>query len=253
MRIVIIGSGNVATVLGRKLLDAGHSVLQVLGRNNAHAAALAAELKAVPVSDPQDISGDADLYLVAISDSELPSLSSWLRVADKLVVHTAGSMPMNILDKVSARHGVLYPLQTLRREAEPGTIPLLIDASEPASLDTIRQLALSISPQVQQANDEYRSRLHVAAVVVNNFTNHLYALAEEFCRAEGLDFSLLYPLISESAGRLRQHSPSAIRTGPAARNDRETIGRHLSLLARHPELSRFYQFFTENILQRLHQ
>jgi hypothetical protein len=94
-----------------------------------------------------------------------------------------------------------------------------------------------------------RVKLHLAAVMVNNFTNHLYALMETYCREEGLDFHLLLPLIKETASRLDDVSPSKTQTGPAVRNDTTTIEKHLDLLQKYPQLKRMYELFTESIIQ----
>ena len=112
-------------------------------------------------------------------------------------------------------------------------------------------MANSISPQhVIQAGDDTRLKLHVAAVFVNNFTNHLYALAEDYCKKEGIDFKELFPLIEETASRLKTISPSKLQTGPAIRNDEETIQKHLVLLASHPQMKKVYEFLTASIRNR---
>jgi predicted short-subunit dehydrogenase-like oxidoreductase (DUF2520 family) len=115
-------------------------------------------------------------------------------------------------------------------------------------LKKLESLAASISPQhVKQAGDESRMKLHLVAVIVSNFTNHLYALAEEYCKKEGIDFKELYPLIEETATRLKTLSSINTQTGPAVRNDEETINKHLEMLQSHPRLKKVYQFLTENI------
>ena len=87
------------------------------------------------------------------------------------------------------------------------------------------------------------------AVMVNNFTNHLYALIEKYCKDEGLDFYLLLPLIQETAARLEDASPSKTQTGPAIRGDDATIEKHLDLLNKYPQLKKIYELFTESISQ----
>src|SRR5690606_7189543 len=108
----------------------------------------------------------------------------------------------------------------------------------------LRDFAGTLSASTGEANDEKRMKLHVAAVVSSNFVNHLYALAEDYCRKEELDFPLLYPLIRETAVRLRSFSPAALQTGPAVRGDAPTITRHLALLNTHPELQELYRLLT---------
>lgn len=248
MRIILIGSGNVATVLGRKLLVAGHSIAQVYSRESIHAGRLAEELGAAAVSNPAQIISDGDIYILAIADDELYKAKGWMEPSDNLVVHTAGSVSMEILKDISDNYGVLYPLQSLRKEDVVNEIPFLIDGSTGYNKEIIVELAQSISENVRFADDDARFKWHLAAVIANNFSNHLYALTEQYCQKEGVDFSVLYPLIREGALRLERHSPFQIQTGPAIRGDDRTIQKHLDLLKRHPELFKMYELFTHSII-----
>lgn len=248
MRVVLIGTGNVATILGRKISGAGHEIAQIYGRVPARARALATELSTAYTSDIGQLHRQADLYIVAVTDTAIPAVAASLQVKDKLVVHTAGSVTKEVLRGCSTRYGIVYPLQSLRKESQhlPG-IPLLIDAGQADDLAVLQTFAESIATQVQAAGDEERLKLHVAAVIVSNFTNHLYALAEQYCKQEQADFSLLHPLISEVAGRLRYMTPQEAQTGPAIRKDTSTIQKHLELLEGHGSVKDLYAWFTKNI------
>jgi predicted short-subunit dehydrogenase-like oxidoreductase (DUF2520 family) len=248
MQIVIIGSGNVATVLGGKLREAGHRIVQVFSRRPEHAMRLAKELECGHVSRWEDIYREADLYIAALSDDALRTLDAEISLPNRLIVHTGGAVPKEVLLKVSANSGVLYPLQSLRSELRPySEIPLLVDANLPADLDRILDVARSISGQVQAADNDTRLKLHVAAVLVNNFTNHLYVLAEEYCRREGADFNMLLPLIRETALRLSKIPPGDAQTGPAIRGDEATIRRHLELIGNYKDIKEVYTLITRQI------
>ena len=164
-----------------------------------------------------------------------------------------GQIQTNVLKDCSISHGVLYPVQTLRREMlyEPPT-PMLIDGSNEQTIGTLQQFANTLSNDVKIAGDNERLKLHVAAVVVSNFTNHLLALAKDFCDHEKLDFSLLLPMIEETTRRLHDNEPSAMQTGPAVRNDFVTIEKHLGLLESYPQLLELYRLFTESIARYHH-
>jgi predicted short-subunit dehydrogenase-like oxidoreductase (DUF2520 family) len=248
MKVVIIGSGNVATVLGRRILHAEHEIIEVISRNENHAKILADELRCDYSNNFVNISDHADIYIVAVSDDALADLSTQLQFQNKIVVHTAGSVSKNILQDVSKNFGVLYPLQTLKKEIKTDyEIPMLIDANTEDTLAVVEDFAKTISDNVQFADDDTRMQLHVAATIVNNFSNHLFALTENFCDQQKIDFKLLVPLIEETAKRTEQFSPSQMQTGPAIRNDIQTIQTHLQLLENFPELKRFYELFTESI------
>ena len=249
MDIVIIGSGNAAAVLGRKFKAAGHNILQVVSRNASAASELAYEWNTISTNYQSPISKQADVYLIAISDGAIDEVVEDLRLPGKVVAHTAASVSMEALKKVSNHYGVFYPLQSLRKDMKTlPDVPIFFDGSDTIAKKALEKLAHSISKeQVTEAGDEARLKLHVAAVLVSNFTNHLYALAEEYCHKEGIDFKQLLPLINETAERIKDVSPKLAQTGPAYRHDGETIQKHLALLEKYPKLKNIYQLLTESL------
>lgn len=248
MKVVIIGSGNVATVMGRLIQSAGHSVIEVISRNIHHASVLANELDAKANDDINAITQEADIYIMAVSDSAIEKIAGELLVENKMIVHTSGSVSKDILKNSSSNYGVLYPLQSLRSESvHIPVIPLLIDGNTDAATKSIVAFAESISEKVSVADDAQRLKLHVAAVVVSNFTNYLYTLTADFCKKEQVDFSVLFPLIAEVALRLNEYEPKKMQTGPAVRRDSATIEKHNKLLATYPELQKIYGEMTVSI------
>ncbi|HYM93753.1 MAG TPA: Rossmann-like and DUF2520 domain-containing protein [Chitinophagaceae bacterium] len=249
MNIVIIGTGNAATILSRKLKKAGHKIIQVFGRDAPAASKLAYELGTESTNYWSVVRKDADFYLIAVADDAIPDVARHLSLPGKVVAHTAGSVKKDLLQKMTKHYGVFYPLQTLRKNMdELPDIPVFIDASDETARKILESLAHSIAGEkVGSASDDERLKLHIAAVIVGNFTNYLYALAEEYCRKEGIDFKQLLPLIEETAVRVKTISPKQAQTGPAFRHDTETIKKHLDLLQSHPQLKKLYEFMTENI------
>ena len=248
MNIVIIGTGNVATVFGRIFKKAGFQVIQVFGRNTQITQALADELGAKPCIAWDLIDRNADMYLVAISDNALFELDQHLRLSDQLVVHTAGSVSKNILQNITTNYGVLYPLQSIRKEIQMSSeIPVLVDSNNEENIQKVFQIAKHVSPIVSVASDETRKKFHIAGIFMNNFVNHLYAMAEDFCKKENLEFNLLLPLVLETAKRIEFISPKEILTGPAIRNDETTINNHVEYLKAYPSLQILYQQLTESI------
>ena len=249
MKIVIIGTGNTATILGRKLKKAGHRIIQVFGRDASAASKLAYELDTDSTNYWSVIRKDGDIYLIAVTDDAIIDVAKHLSVPGKVVAHTAGSVKQDVLKKTSHHYGVFYPLQSLRKDMTTiPDIPVFVDASDEVAKKTLESLAHSIAgDKVAIAGDDARLKLHVAAVIVSNFTNHLYALAEEYCKKEGLDFKQLIPLIEETAARIETLSPKNVQTGPALRHDEETIKKHLELLKDHPQLKKIYELLTTSI------
>lgn len=252
MQVTIIGSGNVATVLGRRLIQSGHAVRQVYSRNGEHARQLGDELSANGVSDLLEVDRGADMYIVALSDKALEEVASIWKMKDKLVVHTAGSVSIEVLNNVSNDYGVLYPLQTIRKELKHSpALPMLVDGNNALNKTKIFDFAQSFANRVEYADDDQRSKLHLAAVVSNNFSNYLFALAEDYCKGENVEFSLILPLLEESVKRLYDHSPAAVQTGPAIRRDEKIIQKHLQMLEGYGELKDLYKLMSEKIVESL--
>jgi predicted short-subunit dehydrogenase-like oxidoreductase (DUF2520 family) len=248
MNVVLIGAGNAATVLGRLTKSSGHTIFEVVSRNETHAQILATKLDAKAQIDISAVTKNADIYIISVSDNSIETLADQLQLKNKIVVHTSGSVSKKVLQNVSELYGVLYPLQSLRKESEHiPEIPLLIDGNTQETIRIIQTFAETISEKVFYANDEERSKLHVAAVFVSNFTNHLYTLAADYCKKEGADFLVLVPLIKEVAERTGMYDAREMQTGPAIRNDATTIQKHLQLLSSNPQMKKIYEVMTESI------
>ncbi|HTS44402.1 MAG TPA: Rossmann-like and DUF2520 domain-containing protein [Puia sp.] len=248
MKIILIGSGNVATVLGRKIKTADHQIVQVFSPHGENASALAGILNCGYASSWEGIDRMADLYIAAISDEALLQIEKYISLGHQLIVHTAGSVSKEVLWGVSRNYGVLYPLQSLRKDnPESPRLTLLVDGNTGDNITLINDFASSFADRVEITNDEDRMKLHLAAVIVNNFSNHLYSLAEKYCIEEKLDFQLLLPLIEETANRLRYASPAQMQTGPAIRDDIDTIRRHEELLSNQPALQLLFKELTRSI------
>jgi len=248
MEVVIIGTGNAASVFARLIRKKGHTISQVYGRNLVKAEALAEQVHSTAVADLTALTRNADIYLIAVADKAVNKVVEQLIVNDHLVLHTTASLSKDVLKELSHRYGVLYPLQSLRKEMDLNTpVPLLVDGNTPEVLLEIEAFARELSATVVRADDETRVKLHVAAVFACNFTNYMYLKSAEYCEAEGLRFSLLQPLIEETATRLRGFHPSEVFTGPAVRGDMATVNKHLSLLEAYPHLHAIYKEISEKI------
>lgn len=250
MNIVLIGSGNVATQLGRAFKLAGQDISQVWSRNIDHALELADNLAATAISDFDNLDRTADLYIISVKDEAINTLSRELKLSDKLIVHTSGSTDINVLDGSSSKFGVLYPLQTFSKtkSVEFRQIPFAIEGNTPEVTATIHAIADRLSERVMELSSEQRKSLHIAAVFACNFSNHLYVLAQELLKNQNLDFDLLRPLISETAGKVQLNDPMIMQTGPASRDDQETMNAHLELLKNNPEIQDIYKKLSQSIV-----
>jgi len=189
----------------------------------------------------------ADIYIIAVPDDAINSFSKILKI-NGLVAHTSGSVDINALTG-SSKKGVFYPLQSFSRDKSVNfkKVPIAIEAQHKSDLNLLNKLAYCLSPLVYKIDSKQRQHLHVAAVFVNNFTNFMYRIGESICLENNIDFNILKPLILETAKKIETLSPTDAQTGPAKRNDRQTIINHLKLLP--PKLEEIYTLLTKYIQQ----
>ena len=247
MRVVIVGAGNLATNLAVALQKAGHVLIQVFSRTAQSAELLAKRVGVPAVTDLHQLAQDADLYIVSISDSALPTLDYSAFPSQALVVHTAGSIPMDVIPLT--RRGVFYPMQTFSRQriVDFREIPIFIEASSEEDTSLLTDFASSINNKVYRLSSTDRRYLHLAAVFCSNFVNHCYAMSEDILRQHGIPFSVMLPLVDEVAAKVHQVSPHDAQTGPAIRHDENVIRHHLSLLNDQPRLQQIYFLMSESI------
>lgn len=253
MRIALIGAGRVASCVGPRLKEAGHTVVCVYSRTIGHARELAGVLD-VPAFDKLVALPDADIYLTMLSDDALIQLApAIVKGREKaLFLHTAGSVPMDIWKDAGATHyGVIYAMQTFTKgvQVDWTQVPVFIESD--SDLDAVKELALSLSADVSVLSSKGRKKLHVAAVFACNFTNHMYAVSEQLLKEEGVPFSVMLPLVRETARKMETMSPQEAQTGPAIRGDRKVINEHLELLKDYPQYAELYRLISTDINNKI--
>lgn len=224
---VLIGNGNVASHLGLALEQTGHRVVRVGGRN-----------RTVPIPL------DADLYVIAVTDSAIASVAAEIGDVPGLVVHTAGSVPMSVLPQ--HRKGVLYPLQTFTkgRSVDMRSVPLFVESEGGEEL--LLHVASQLSDTVIPMDSERRRYLHLAAVFCNNFTNHMYRITEELLSQHDIPFEVMLPIIDETARKVHSLTPAQAQTGPAVRWNQGVMEAQQNLLER-DDLRQLYQIISKSI------
>ena len=245
IKVAIIGSGNVAQHLIQAFAKSKKAdVIQVFSRQKE---------AAIPLLDSNKITNDfntleeADLYIIAVSDDAISKVSSQLPFKNRLVVHTSGTVSLDALDKKN-RKGSFYPLQTFSKKAEVdfSQIPIFLESENETDFELLQQVAQIISHKVYKINSEQRKALHISAVFVNNFVNHLYQIGNEICIENKVPFDVLKPLIQETANKVMTLSPKEAQTGPAIRNDKQTIASHLDFLLDENQKN-IYKILTQSI------
>lgn len=246
---VIIGAGNVAWHLGRALKKVNIDIRQIAGKREEPAARLAEELETDYIPDIKKITDTADLYILAVSDDAIKSVINILTPTEQLFVHTAGSIPLSVFENRFKNYGVFYPLQTFSRDRKVsfGDIPVCIEASSEINSDRLMQLAGLLSRKKLLINSQERATLHLAAVFASNFTNHMYAVAYKILKEQNLDFTLLQPLIKETASKILEMEPRIAQTGPAVRNNTSLMEFHMRMLQNDKLLQDLYKTISNNI------
>lgn len=248
MKISLIGAGNLATQLGCALKEAGHTIIQVYSRTEEAAATLATLLKAEQITSTELVNPEIDLLLFAVKDDALPLLLTQIKPNNAVWAHTAGSVPLTVFDNLDGNYGVFYPLQTFskNRKVKFEEIPIYLEGNSEKAIRILTDVAQSISQKVIEADSEQRKQLHIAAVFACNFTNRMYAIADDLLKKKGLSFENILPLIDETARKVHELSPKDAQTGPAIRFDEKIIGSHIDLLEE-GELKHIYYVLSENI------
>jgi predicted short-subunit dehydrogenase-like oxidoreductase (DUF2520 family) len=243
--VTIIGSGNVAQHLISALAkNKGIVIAQVFSRQKT-ISILSIESNKI-VSEYFDLK-PVDLFIIAVSDDAIAEVSSQIPFTNALVAHTSGGVAMDILDSKN-RKAVFYPLQTFTKNQhiDFSNIPICLEAQSKTDLNILETVAQSISNNIYSIQSEQRKALHIAAVFVNNFVNHLYQIGKAICSENQIDFEILKPLILETAQKVQTISPTLAQTGPAKRHDRKTLSSHLQFLT-NPNHNEIYKILTQSI------
>jgi len=252
MKVVIIGSGNVATHLALTLQAQGITICQVYSRTTSNAEILAKKLDTPFTNEVSEIYRNADVYLYALNDSSFLKLIKKFKLPNALHIHTSGSIPMGDFFGYADRYGVLYPLQTFSKmkELDFSQVPVCIEGITSEVEEEIEKIAKLLTSKIYLMNSEKRRKLHLAAVFACNFSNYMYDIAFDIVMSAGIEFEILQPLIAETAKKITTMTPKEAQTGPAVRFDEKIINKHLSLLNRKKDVREIYRILSKSIFKK---
>lgn len=246
--VSIIGAGNVAFHLTRAFIENTIQVKQIYNRTLSKAQKIG-ESNNIKFTNKISELEKADLYIIAASDKAIEELSLHIPYEDVMVVHTSGSIPIDVL-KGNYRKGVLYPLQTfsVERVLQYENIPFFIETEKQEDQESLLKFAKRISNKVSIISSEQRAKVHLSAVWACNFTNHMYYMAQKITEQANIPFEDLLPLIEETASKVQDLSPKKAQTGPAKRNDNIVIDKHLELMQER-DMKSIYKEITNSIIK----
>lgn len=251
-KVTIVGAGNVGHNFGLAFRQAGYQIHEIYSRTKQSAMLLSQALNCSYTTSISELSDKTDLLILAINDDALPSIIKEIPHTNIPIVHTSGSTPITVFENNNfSDYGIFYPVQSFsKNETESlSPIPICVEASNPNTENLLLSLASSVSTKVFAMDSEKRKALHVAAVFANNFTNHLFHIADELLKANKISFEVIRPLLEKTAGKIKTESPLNAQTGPAVRNDRKVIDNHLAYLENNKEYREIYQLMTDSIYE----
>lgn len=231
-RFSIIGSGNVATWIARRISSSGAKIDDVYGRSMEKAVALARQINARPIDDLRLLNPESDLYVFAVADDAYESLLETIPFLLPCAIHTAGSVSISIFKQKAIRYGTIYPYQTISKGMDLDTVnvPLCVEGDSLETGAMLQNVAMQWSDLVYQIREEQRKWLHLAAVFSSNFANLLYDIGYEILENNGIDPKIVFPLWENTLTKAQLLTPRKSQTGPAIRNDKQTIDRHLAMI-----------------------
>jgi len=248
-KIALAGSGNIAWHLANGFKLQGYEITGIWSRTKSNALELAENCGALVYEEISDLRKNADMIILAVADNAIEEVASHIRKFDGILVHTAGSVPMDVLKDSFINYGVFYPLQTFSKgtPVDLSEVPFFLESSSNEVFQAIKQAALSLSAKVYEADSHQRMLLHVAAVFAGNYSNLMYTISNELIKSSGLPKEILHPLILETARKAASGDPLKMQTGPARRNDTSTIEKHIETLASLPEYAELYRLLANLI------
>jgi predicted short-subunit dehydrogenase-like oxidoreductase (DUF2520 family) len=246
--IILVGSGNVATHLGIALQDCNYKIVQVYSKSIKNAKKLAQKLDTKFTNDLTQLI-TADLIIVSVNDDIISTVLSKIR--NTPIVHTSGSIGIDIFEPNFSDFGVFYPLQTFNKDIDLiiSEVPFCIEGSSKTFEKKLIEIARKLSNNVITMNSIQRKQLHITAIFACNFSNHMYSIADDLLTEKDIDFRILLPLIKQTIAKLNTNKPKAVQTGPAKRKDMKVIQEHINFIQQE-DIKELYQKISTNIIKK---
>ncbi|MDI9320662.1 MAG: DUF2520 domain-containing protein [Phycisphaerales bacterium] len=250
MNFSIIGTGNMAWFLTEQLSKAGLHCSGIWGRDASAANQLAKEFACTAYNSVQEIEDQEQHFcFLAIKDTAIPTLAKELQFEKTILIHTAGASSIHLLDAAAKHRGVFWSIYSIVKNVTLAStkLPIAIEGSSKETEALILQVAQKISTKAFAAQEYQRMNLHLGAVFANNFSNHLMAVAAEICAQADVSFEYLKPIVAQTFERLQTESAKQLQTGPAIRDDKMTMQKHLDLLKSNPDWALLYEYLSASI------
>lgn len=254
MRISIIGNGNLAQSIAQIFFKTSQELVEMYAPNFSALSVFCKTVNAQPLKELSKLNTNIDILIIAITDSAIRQVVTEIPKGNFVLAHTSGSIAMDVFEEANVKnYGVFYPLYSfLKAQAEDfSEIPIMLESVNETSNKWLHRLANKLSNNISVVNSQDRKKYHMAGILVNNFTNHLWAICQEMLDNSGLAFENLKPILKETANNaMKSEQLYDLQTGPAKRNNQKIINSHIELLEDNKDLQELYQCMTRLITKK---
>jgi predicted short-subunit dehydrogenase-like oxidoreductase (DUF2520 family) len=252
INVTVIGCGNVGTHFCKSFLQERVKIVQVINRTEFWAKKIAQEVKADFSIEYNSIPENTDYIVICVKDKEIENVIDNIPIGNYTVIHTSGTVSLEVFKNKFKKFGVVYPLQTFTKEKslKLKTVPFFIESNSKENLQNLKKFALAYSANIWEADSAKRKKIHLAAVFSCNFVNHLLVLSKEILKTEEIPLEILHPLIKETIEKALLFGPEKVQTGPAVRGDDQTMKLHLELLADKKDIQTLYKLISQSIIEK---
>ncbi len=251
--IVILGTGNLATNLIYAMISNKFDIVQIYNRSIDKAKKILDENKiSCDITDNiNEIKKDADIYFFTSSDNSISDIAEKLGKINGIAVHCSGTVPISVFQNISKNFAAFYPLQTFSSisnyKIDFSEIPIFIESNNKETEQKLIEISKRLGAKYYLVDEKLRQKIHLSGVFAANFANHCIAIAQDIIAENNLPTEILNPIIEQSYKKLSLISATEAQTGPARRNDSETIKKHLSLLESEEIRKEIYELLTKSI------
>ncbi len=248
MSVTIIGAGNLGSNLAKAFYNKNEKIVQIISKSITSAKETAQIVKADFATNLDELK-PADFYILCVPDDKIEQVASHKNLKDKTILHTSGAVDIAILSKNTSNYGAYYPLQTFKKGIFPNfaEIPICIEGSNYELRKKLELLAMKICDNIYIMDSKNRLYTHLAAVMSNNFINHLMYLTSNLLEEKKIPKEILFTILKTTFENFDNEDLHAIQTGPARRNDTKTIEKHLELLNNHDNIKTLYKAISSSI------
>ena len=182
--------------------------------------------------------------ILAVTDDSIQEVSGLFNNFKGLCVHLSGSKSIDLIKQKNK--AVMWPIVSMTgQKLSFRDVPFCVETQKENEHMLLGLIGI-LQGQPVICDYQKRERLHLAAVICNNFTNFLFTKAEKMLGNHD-ELKLMLPMMAQTIENWEKISPEKTQTGPAKRRDHSTINQHMDILDKYPDIKEIYQFLSKQI------